>query len=131
MIQSTASIYLSIGNAIPTPAPETIEEVHVNASMYDASQGSTSGAHIEMSTSTGTNAFHGSVYGQRGTDWINAAPFFFKQDADVPKSMKNPQLHRYSVGGTFGGPIIKDKLFGFVSYQHLHVSDQEIGASSS
>ena len=129
VIQSTASIYLSIGNAIPTPAPEMIEEVHVNASMYDASQGSTSGAHIEMSTSTGTNTFHGSVYGHRGTDWINAAPFFFKQDADVPKSMKNPQLHRYSAGATFGGPIIRNKLFGFVSYQHLHVSDQEIGAS--
>jgi hypothetical protein len=127
VIQSTASIYLSIGNAIPTPMPEAIEELHVNASMYDASQGSTSGAHIEMSTSSGTNTFHGSLYGHRGTDWINAAPFFFKQSADVPANMKVPELHRYTAGGTFGGPIIKDKLFGFVSYQHLHVSDQEIG----
>ena len=33
------------------------------------------------------------------------------------------------LGGTVGGPIIKDKLFGFLSYQHLHVSDQEIGDS--
>ena len=41
--------------------------------------------------------------------------------------MKNPPLHRWIAGGTFGGPIIKDKLFGFVAYQHLHVSDQEIG----
>jgi hypothetical protein len=41
--------------------------------------------------------------------------------------MKNPDLHRYLVGGTIGGPIIKDKLFGFVAYQHLQVSDQEIG----
>jgi Carboxypeptidase regulatory-like domain/TonB dependent receptor len=129
VIQSTASVYLSIGNAIPTPSPESLEEVHVNASMYDASQGSTSGAHIEMSTSSGTNTFHGSLYAHRGTDWINAAPFFFKQDADVPANMKNPQLHRYVAGGTFGGPIIKNKLFGFVSYQHLHVSDQEIGSS--
>ena len=32
-------------------------------------------------------------------------------------------------GGTFGGPIIKDKLFGFLSYQHIHSSDQEIGLS--
>ena len=43
--------------------------------------------------------------------------------------MKIPQLHRYIAGGTFGGPIIKDKLFGFLGYQHLHVSDQEIGDS--
>jgi hypothetical protein len=127
VIVSAASVYLSIGNAIPTPAPETIAEVKVNASMYDASQGSTSGAHIDLSTSSGTNQFHGTAYGHRGTNWINADPFFFKNDIDIPSNMKNPELHRYLVGGTFGGPIIKDKLFGFVSYQHLQVSDQEIG----
>ncbi len=129
VIQSSASIYLSIGNAIPTPAPEFIQEVRVNASMYDAQQGSTSGAHIDLSTTTGTNAFHGSLYGHRGTNWINAAPFFFKNDGDIPDNDKNPELHRYILGGTLGGPIIKNKLFGFVGYQHLHVSDQEIGAS--
>ena len=127
--QSSASVYLSIGNSIPTPAPETIEEVRVNASMYDAQQGSTSGAHIDLSTATGTNVFHGSAYAHRGTNWINAAPFFFKQDGDIPAIDKNPELHRYIAGGTFGGPIIKDKLFGFIAYQHLHVSDQEIGDS--
>ena len=129
VIQSSASVYLSIGNAIPTPAPETVQEMHVNASMYDAQQGSTSGAHIEVNTATGTNGYHFSAYGRRGTDAMNAAPFFFKNDADVPQSMKVPQLHRWILGGTAGGPIIKDKLFGYVAYQHLHVSDQEIGDS--
>ena len=129
VIQTLASIYLSIGNAIPTPAPETLTEVRVNASMYDATQGSTSGAHIDMSTASGTNSFHGSAYAHRGSSWLNAAPFFFNQDADIPDANKVPQLHRYSLGGTIGGPIIKDKLFGFIGYQHLHVSDQEIGDS--
>ena len=129
VIQSAASIYLSIGNAIPTPSPEMIEEVRVNASMYDAEQGSTSGAHIDMSTASGTNKYHGSVYGRRGTNWINAAPFFFKNDMDIPDNLKNPELHRYVVGGTLGGPIVKDKLFAFIAYQHLQVSDQEIGDS--
>ena len=129
VIQSAASIYLSIGNAIPSPAPETIEEVRVNASMYDAQQGATSGAHIDMSTSTGTNVYHGTVYGRRGTNAMNAAPFFFKNDDDIPANLKNPELHRYVVGGTFGGPIIKNKLFGFLGYQHLQVSDNEIGYS--
>jgi hypothetical protein len=127
VIQTLASIYLSIGNAIPTPAPETLSEVRVNASMYDATQGSTSGAHIDMSTASGTNTMHGSAYWHRGTDWLNAAPFFFNQDSDIPT--KIPQLHRYTLGGAFGGPIVKDKLFGFLSYQHIHVSDQEIGDS--
>ena len=129
VIQSSASVYLAIGNSIPTPAPETIQEVRVNASMYDAQQGGTSGAHIDLSTSSGTNAFHGQAYVHRGTNWINADPFFFKNDDAIPANKKNPELHRYIAGGTFGGPIIKNKLFGFVAYQHLHVSDQEIGDS--
>ena len=128
-IQSAASIYLSIGNAIPTPAPETIAEVRVNASMYDAQQGSTSGAHIDISTASGTNALHGQAYIHRGTNWINAAPFFYNQDPDVPAYDKVPALHRYVAGGTLGGPIIKDKLFFFLGYQHVHVSDAELGNS--
>jgi hypothetical protein len=61
-IQSTASPYLAIGQALPTPAPETVQEFRVNTSMYGASQGSTSGAHIDMSTASGTNQFHGNAY---------------------------------------------------------------------
>src|SRR5581483_9500141 len=129
VIPTVASVYLSIGNALPTPAPETLEEVRVNASMYDAQQGSTSGAHIDMSTKSGTNDYHGAVYFRRGTDWLNAAPFFFNQDADIPQKDKVPQLHRYILGGTAGGPIIKNKLFAFLAYQHLHVSDGELGDS--
>jgi hypothetical protein len=125
--QSASSVYLSIGNAIPTPAPETIQEVRVNASMYDAQQGSASGAHIDMSTTSGGNQYHGSAYGRRGTNWLNAAPFFFKNNTGIPDDAKNPELHRYNAGGSFSGPIIKDKLFGFLAYQHLHVSDQETG----
>ena len=128
-VQSTASPYLAIGQALPTPAPETIQELRVNTSMYDAQQGSTSGAHIDMSTKSGTNNIHGSLYGHRGTDWLNAAPFFFNQDPNIPSNEKVPQLHRYIAGGTLGAPIIKDKLFGFISYQHTHASDQEIGLS--
>src|SRR5580700_4944857 len=128
-IQSTASVYLAVGQALPTPAPETIMEVRVNTSMYDAQQGATSGAHIDMSTSSGTNTLHGSGYVHRGTDWLNAAPFFDKQDPNIPANDKVPQLHRYTAGGTLGGALIKDKLFGFVGYQHLHDSDQEIGLS--
>jgi Carboxypeptidase regulatory-like domain len=126
-IQSSASIYLAIGEAIPSPAPESIQEVRVNTSMYDAQQGSTSGAHIDMSTGTGTNDIHGSLYGHRGTNWLNADPYFFNSDPNIPQNEKNPSLHRYTAGGTVGLPIKKDKLFFFSSYQHTHASDEEIG----
>jgi hypothetical protein len=129
-VQGTASVYLSVGQALPTPAPETIQEVRVNTSMYDAQQGSTSGAHIDMSTASGTNTIHGQAYWHRGTDWLNAAPFFNKQDPNIILANDEvPQLHRNTVGGALGGALIKDKLFGFVSYQRLRSSDQEIGLS--
>ncbi len=124
---SASSVYLSIGNAIPTPAPETLEEVRVNASMYDAQQGSNSGAHVDLSTRSGTNALHGSLYGNRETNWLNAAPFFFKKDSGIPASAVNPGIHRYTAGGTVGGPIVKDKLFLFLAYEHLHIADEETG----
>ena len=124
-IQSTASVYLAIGQALPTPAPEMIQEVRVNTSMYDAQQGSTSGAHIDISTASGTNNLHGQAYLHHATDWLNAAPFFFKQDPNI--TQKVPELHREVPGGTLGGALIKNKLFGFIGYQNVHDSDQEIG----
>jgi Carboxypeptidase regulatory-like domain/TonB dependent receptor len=128
-VQSSASVYLAIGEAIPSPAPETIQEVRVNTSMYDAQQGSTSGAHIDMSTASGTNDIHGQAYVHRGTNWINADPYFFKMDPNIPVDQKNPGLHRYTAGGTMGFPVLKNKLFFYGSFQHTHASDDEIGIS--
>src|SRR5579862_1786270 len=111
VVQSTASVYLAIGEALPSPAPETIQEFRVNTSMYDAQQGSTSGAHIDVSTASGTNSIHGSAYLHRGTNALNAAPFFFNQDPSIPASEKNPELHRVTPGFTLGGPLVKNKVF--------------------
>ncbi len=96
-IQSSASPYLAVGQALPTPPPDSIEEFRVNTSMYDAQQGSTSGAHIDMSTASGTNDFHGRLYGIRGTDALNAAPFFYNADPNIPavrQSSFATSLHR-------------------------------------
>jgi hypothetical protein len=128
-IQSSASPYLAVGQSLPTPAPESIQEFRVNTSMYDAQQGSTSGAHIDMSTASGTNDIHGQAYIHRETNDLNSAPFFFKADNNLPQNLKNPQIHREVPGGDVGFPIIKNKLFMFLGYQHVHDSDQEIGIS--
>jgi hypothetical protein len=128
-VQSTASVYLAVGESLPTPPPETLEEVRVNASMYDAQQGSTSGAHIDMSTSSGTNDIHGSAYFHGETNMLNAAPYFFNADPNLAHDQKVPGLNRFVEGGTIGGPIKKNKLFYFISYQNLHDADQEIGLS--
>jgi len=134
--QTNTSVYGSNGNGLATPPPEMIQEISVKTSMYDAQGGTNSGAHIEVGTSTGTNRFHGQLYGTHATNAFNAAPFFFKQDAvsnpngTVPLSEVNPQLHKELIGASVGGPIIKNKLFFFAGYQFLHDSDQFKGFST-
>ena len=56
-IQTSTSVYNAIGQGLPTPPPETLDELRVNTAMYDASQGANSGAHMEVITRSGTNSF--------------------------------------------------------------------------
>lgn len=125
--QDNIAVYGSNGNGLPSPPPEFMQEISVTTSMYDAQQGQTSGAHVDVNTSSGTNAFHGQVYGMRATNFLNADPFFYKQDVQLgtlSSSEEDPQLHRWVAGGTLGGPVVKNKLFFFLGYQHLYTSDQ-------
>ncbi len=122
-VQTSTSVYSAIGQALATPPAETIEELHVNTSMYDASEGAYSGAHISLQTKSGTNDLHGEAYEYHQTDAWNAAPFFRNSDPTIPANQKVPTLKRNTFGGTLGGPILKDKLFFFTSYQGQRVRD--------
>jgi len=131
------SVYGSNGNSLPSPPPEFLQELRVNASMYDAQQGATSGAQIDVNTATGTNNWHGQVYGNFANNSMNASPYFFNQSYQLaqngvgvfPRSLLNPYLNRWSMGGTLGGPIKKDKLFFFLAFQHRSDSDNATGIS--
>jgi hypothetical protein len=131
------SVYGSNGNSLPSPPPEFLQELRVNTSLYDAQQGATSGAQIDANTLSGTNSLHGQLYGSFANNSLNADPFFFKQQyllgtqgiGAFPESLADPVLHRWTTGGTLAGPIIKDKLFFFVAYQHRYNSDQATGLS--
>jgi hypothetical protein len=124
-VQTNSSVFDAIGQALPTPPVETIEEVHVATSMYDASMGSNSGAHIETTTKSGTNLFHGQAYEYYQSNAFDAAPTFL---AINPFFSGAPPLHRNVFGGTLGGPIKKDKLFFFGAYQGQRISDALSGA---
>ncbi|HTG60517.1 MAG TPA: TonB-dependent receptor [Terriglobia bacterium] len=117
-IQTSTSVYNAIGQGLPTPPPETLDELRVNTAMYDASQGANSGAHIEVITRSGTNSSHGQAYEYFQNDVLNASPFFYNA-ASLPK----PSLQRNTFGGTLGGPIKRDKMFFFASYQGIRVRD--------
>lgn len=130
-IQTNTSVYDAIGQGLPTPPPETIQELQVNTSLYDVSQGATSGAHIDVRTRSGTNSYHGQAYYYRASDWLNAAPVFYKNDPTIPPQDKVPQLHRNVVGATLGGPVVQNKIFFFASYQFTRTTDLGLGISQN
>ena len=124
-VQTNSSVFDAIGQALPTPPLETIEEVHVATSMYDASMGQASGAHVETTTKSGTNSYHGQAYEYFQNNAFDAAPTFLAKN---PFFTGAPPLHRNVFGVTLGGPIKKNKLFFFGSYQGQRISDALSGA---
>jgi hypothetical protein len=126
-LQTNTSVFDSIGEGLPTPPVETIQELQVTTSMYDATMGQNSGAHIELTTKSGTNDYHGQAYEYFQNNAMDAAPTFLQPNDFFSGA---PPLHRNVYGGTFGGPITKDKLFFFGSYQRQQLSDALSGAFS-
>ena len=66
----------NLGN-VPIPSPDSLEELRVQTSLYDASQGKTSGGNINVLTRGGTNTYHGEAYDYLRNDDLNANLFFF------------------------------------------------------
>ena len=124
-VQTNTSVFDAIGEGLPTPPVETIQEIQVTTSMYDASMGQNAGAHIELTTMSGTNNYHGQVYEYFQNSALDAAPTFLVPNAFFSGA---PPLRRNVFGGTLGGPIKKNKLFFFASYQRQEISDALNGA---
>ena len=66
------------------PAPETLQEVKLQTSMYDASTGRSGGGNFQLVTKTGANQFNGNVYYYLQNEKLNANDFFFNKEADRP-----------------------------------------------
>ncbi len=97
------SVYGSNGNSLPSPPPEFMQELRVNASMYDAQQGATSGAQIDVNTSTGTNNWHGQLYGAYANNLTECFALLLQSGLSTDtsrelacfrKSLVNPWLRR-------------------------------------
>jgi hypothetical protein len=103
---------------IPIPNPDTIQEFKVQTSQYDAGFGRNAGANVEVITKTGTNQFHGDVWEYSRNNFFNANDFFYKHSELSNGQANKPQvLKQNTFGFTLGGPIKKDKVFIFGSYQ--------------
>ena len=92
------------------PSINTVDEFKVTNSTFSAEYGRNSGGIVSVATRSGTNQFHGEIFDYFRNDALDARNFF-----DVSK----PAFRRNQYGGTFGGPIVKDRTFFFFSYEGL------------
>jgi hypothetical protein len=103
------------------PPPDAIQEIHIVTSNYTAEYGRNSGTMMNVITRSGTNAIHGAGWEYFRNGALNARSFFSKT---VNKLVQN------QYGGTLGGPIKKNKLFIFGSYQGLKVRTAALTSSA-
>ncbi|MBA3439244.1 MAG: carboxypeptidase regulatory-like domain-containing protein [Pyrinomonadaceae bacterium] len=108
------------------PAPETLEEVKLQTSLYDASTGRSGGGNFQLISRSGTNSFHGSAYYFLQNEKLNANDFFFNRDG-----IERPRARRNEGGFTVGGPIIPDRFFFFGGYQRTQASTGLVPTASS
>ncbi len=99
---------------LPTiqPTPDAIDEFRVISNTFDAEYGRNSGAVVNVITKSGTNQWHGDVYEYFRNTVLNGQGYF---------NTIKPQENQNQFGGTFGGPIRKDRTFFFVSYEGRRV----------
>ncbi len=99
---------------LPTiqPTPDAIEEFRVISNTFDAEYGRNSGAVVNVVTKSGTNQWHGNVYEYFRNKVLNSQGYF---------NTVKPQFNQNQFGGTFGGPLRKDRTFFFTSYEGRRV----------
>ncbi len=106
----TNGAYLNVVTVIPTQ--DAVEEFKVQTNNLGPEYGRFAGGVINLSTKSGTNSFHGSLYEFLRNKVLNANDFFANAGG-----VKRPPFTQNQYGGNIGGPVLKDKLFFFSSYE--------------
>jgi len=122
-VDGTADVFIFLPHhTLYVPPAETIQEVNVSTNNFDPEQGMTGGAAITVITKSGSNQFHGVLFEYHQDQALRARQYFETPDVSPRKGKSN--LNDF--GGTFGGPIKKDKLFFFGSYDGTYERDNRI-----
>jgi Carboxypeptidase regulatory-like domain/TonB dependent receptor len=111
----------SSGGVRPTLSQEAVQEFQINRSNYNAEFGGASGGVINIVSKTGTNNIRGSVFGFFRHQTLDAGdPFAIVLDENTNTTHRvKPDANRQQLGGTLGLPIITNRTFAFLSYEHL------------
>lgn len=106
---------------VANPNPDAVAEFRVIENNYSAEYGRNAGGIVSVVSKSGTNSFHGTAFDYVRNNYFNANPFFNNQE-----NLPVPVLKRNQFGVTLGGPIKKDKLFFFFSYEGQRQSSIDI-----
>ena len=110
-------------------SPETVAEFSLLANQFSAEFGRSNGGQFITVTKSGTNQYHGTAYGFFQNRYLNALDTLQKRAGVIREKVAGreddfmPRSDFGRFGGNFGGPILKDKLFGFGSYERIQTGD--------
>jgi Carboxypeptidase regulatory-like domain len=110
-----------VNASLPFPNPDAIQEFALQSSNFSAEYGNASGGVVNIVSKSGTNAFHGSAFEYLRNGSLNAKNYF---------GTTHDTLHRNQYGGAVGGPILRNKLFFFGTYQGTPVSSASAAMTS-
>jgi hypothetical protein len=101
------------GSTVITPSEDSVQDVKIVTNSYDAEDGRFTGAQVQVTSKSGTNDFHGSLFFTTHQPNLNAyQPYFGQSGAELRDNSKFNQF-----GGSVGGPIWKNKIFAFFNYE--------------
>lgn len=128
-VDGATNVYIWLPHhTLYNPPVESIETVNISTSSYDAEQGMAGGAAVTVGTKSGTNQLRGSAFWYHDNQHLYARPYFFQQATRrpvLPKSIVNIP------GFTVGGPVMKNKLFYFFSYERTSERTAQFGNFST
>lgn len=105
------------GAATITPNEESVREVRITTNSYDAEYGHGSGAQVDVVSQSGTNNYHGSFFWKFDRPGLNAYQDYNGPSSPAADARVSNRFNQ--LGGSVGGPILKNRLFAFFSYETL------------
>lgn len=120
---STASAVWG-GSTVITPSAESVDNIKVTSNAYDAEFGRFSGAQVQITSKSGTNNIHGSLFFKAERPGMNAyqrwnGPSSVNSGTPAQRGLIKDTSRFNQFGGSIGGPLWKDKLFAFFAYETL------------
>jgi len=106
------------------PSLEAIAEFKVQTSNYSAEYGASAGAVVNVVTKSGSNAYHGSAFEFLRNNKMDARDYF------LPATSQQPLYIQHQYGGSFGGPIKRNRAWFHGAYQRTHISEGEVNTAT-